>query len=101
MEMKNKDIKCSFCGRDKRETLVLVAGISGHICDQCIAQAQSIVQEETHERTKTSMSSQMTRLKPLEIKKFLDQYVIGQYEAKKVLSVAVYNHYKRISSRIH
>jgi ATP-dependent Clp protease ATP-binding subunit ClpX len=94
--MKAKDIKCSFCGRDKRETLVLVAGINGHICDQCIAQAQAIVQEETVDKTKSAVAAQMSLLKPMEIKKFLDQYVIGQSEAKKVLSVAVYNHYKRV-----
>jgi ATP-dependent Clp protease ATP-binding subunit ClpX len=94
--MKNKEIKCSFCGRDKRETQVLVAGLNGHICDQCITQAQSIVQEETSERSKAALSSHLTLLKPVEIKKFLDQYVIGQNGAKKVLSVAVYNHYKRV-----
>jgi ATP-dependent Clp protease ATP-binding subunit ClpX len=94
--MKSKEIKCSFCGRDKRETHVLVAGIHGHICDQCIAQAQAIVQEETTEKSKSALNSHLTLLKPVEIKKFLDQYVIGQNDAKKVLSVAVYNHYKRV-----
>lgn len=94
--MKNKDIKCSFCGRDKRETQVLVAGLQGHICDQCIAQAQSIVNEETADKNKSSLTHHLTLLKPIEIKKFLDQYVIGQADAKKVLSVAVYNHYKRV-----
>ena len=80
--MKNqKDIKCSFCGRDKSETLVLIAGITGHICDQCISQAQTIVQEEMSEKLKHTISSQMNLLKPLEIKKFLDQYVIGQDDA--------------------
>ena len=98
--MKNqKDIKCSFCGRDKSETLVLIAGITGHICDQCISQAQTIVQEEMSEKLKHTISSQMNLLKPLEIKKFLDQYVIGQDDAKKVLSVAVYNHYKRLAPK--
>ncbi len=99
--MKNqKDIKCSFCGRDKSETFVLIAGITGDICDQCIQQAQGILSEEMNTRLKNNISSQMTLLKPAEIKKFLDQYVIGQDDAKKVLSVAVYNHYKRISSKI-
>jgi ATP-dependent Clp protease ATP-binding subunit ClpX len=97
-EMKNqKDIKCSFCGRDKSEAMVLIAGISGHICDQCILQAQTIVQEELSDKMKTSIATQMNLLKPLEIKKFLDQYVIGQDEAKKTLAVAVYNHYKRLT----
>ena len=99
--MKNqKDIKCSFCGRDKSETFVLIAGITGHICDQCIQQAQNILTEETSNRVKNTISSHLTLLKPTEIKKFLDQFVIGQDDAKKVLSVAVYNHYKRISSKI-
>lgn len=99
--MKNqKDIKCSFCGRDKSETYVLIAGITGHICDQCIAQAQGILNDEMNTRLKSTINSHLTLLKPTEIKKFLDQYVIGQDEAKKVLAVAVYNHYKRISSKI-
>ena len=99
--MKNpKEIKCSFCGRDKSETYVLIAGITGHICDQCIQQAQNILNDEMNSKLKTSLNSHLTLLKPVEIKKFLDQYVIGQDEAKKVLAVAVYNHYKRISSKI-
>jgi ATP-dependent Clp protease ATP-binding subunit ClpX len=98
--MKNqKDIKCSFCGRDKSETLVLIAGITGHICDQCISQAQTIVQEEMSDKLKHTISSHLNLLKPMEIKKFLDQYVIGQDEAKKVLAVAVYNHYKRLTPK--
>lgn len=99
--MKNqKEIKCSFCGRDKSETYVLIAGITGHICDQCIQQAQNILNDEMNSKLKNTINSHLTLLKPMEIKKFLDQYVIGQDEAKKVLSVAVYNHYKRISSKI-
>ncbi|CAN5367571.1 ATP-dependent Clp protease ATP-binding subunit ClpX [soil metagenome] len=96
--MKNqKEIRCSFCGRDKSETYVLIAGITGHICDQCIQQAQNILSDEMSSRLKNNISTQLNQLKPIEIKKFLDNYVIGQDEAKKVLSVAVYNHYKRIS----
>lgn len=79
---------------------MLIAGITGHICDQCIQQAQNILNDEMNSKLKNSINSHMTLLKPLEIKKFLDQYVIGQDDAKKVLSVAVYNHYKRISSKI-
>ncbi len=94
-----KDIKCSFCGRDKSETYVLIAGITGHICDQCIQQAQNILSDEMNNKLKSSINTHLTLLKPMEIKKFLDQYVIGQEDAKKVLSVAVYNHYKRISSK--
>ncbi len=95
-----KEIKCSFCGRDKSETYVLIAGITGHICDQCIQQAQNILNDEMSNKLKNTINSHLTLLKPMEIKKFLDQYVIGQDDAKKVLSVAVYNHYKRISSKI-
>src|SRR3954463_1426281 len=98
--MKNpKEIRCSFCGRDKSETYVLIAGITGHICDQCIQQAQNILNDEMQSRLKSTINQQLNHLKPIEIKKFLDQYVIGQDEAKKVLSVAVYNHYKRISHK--
>ncbi|HEX5001348.1 MAG TPA: ATP-dependent Clp protease ATP-binding subunit ClpX [Bacteroidia bacterium] len=92
----NKEIKCSFCGRDKSATNVLIAGMTGHICDQCIAQAQQIVNEESAEKLRTNIASSLQLMKPSEIKEFLDQYVIGQDEAKKVLSVAVYNHYKRL-----
>jgi len=94
-----KEIKCSFCGRDKSATNVLIAGMSGHICDQCIAQAQQIVNEESSENLKNSFATNLQLLKPVEIKEFLDQYVIGQDEAKKVISVAVYNHYKRLMHR--
>jgi len=87
--------KCSFCGREKKDTNLLIAGISGHICDSCIDQAYSIVQEELKNRTDLDLK-EIQLLKPMEIKTFLDQYVIGQDEAKKYLSVAVYNHYKRL-----
>ncbi|MBA7513061.1 ATP-dependent Clp protease ATP-binding subunit ClpX [subsurface metagenome] len=87
--------KCSFCGRDKGETNLLIAGISGHICDHCIEQAHNIIQEETRNKSDFSIDK-IQLLKPVEIKKFLDQYVIGQEKAKKYISVAVYNHYKRL-----
>ena len=87
--------KCSFCGRDKKDTNLLIAGISGHICDHCIEQAYNIIQEETKGKSSFDVS-QLQLLKPQEIKKFLDLYVIGQEDAKKYLSVAVYNHYKRL-----
>jgi len=87
--------KCSFCGRDKRDTNLLIAGISGHICDNCVEQAYEIVQEETKKSNQFDGNS-IKLLKPKEIKKFLDLYVIGQEDAKKTISVAVYNHYKRL-----
>ena len=94
---KEKDnIKCSFCGRDKQDTAVLIAGINGHICDRCIAQAYQIVNEEFASKQDKNISQSLNLLKPIEIKAFLDEYVIGQDQAKKVLAVAVYNHFKRL-----
>jgi len=87
--------RCSFCGREKRDTNLLIAGISGHICDSCIEQANNILQEEIKKKNEFDVK-QISLLKPDEIKKFLYQYVIGQETAKKYISVAVYNHYKRL-----
>ncbi len=86
-------IKCSFCGKDKKDVFVMIGGLNGHICDQCAAQAQRIVDEELKHRTD---DKKIQLVKPTEIKKMLDEYIIDQDEAKKVMSVAVYNHYKRI-----
>jgi ATP-dependent Clp protease ATP-binding subunit ClpX len=94
-----QDIVCSFCGRDKSQANVLIAGINGHICDQCIVQAQQIIGEEQDQKLKTTIGAPLTLPKPIEIKNFLDEYVIGQDHAKKVMSVAVYNHYKRLIHR--
>lgn len=96
--MEKNAIKCSFCGRDKKEVSILIAGISGHICNFCIEQANNIAKEEAKEKV-SSGSFKLNLLKPAEIKKHLDEYVIGQDQAKKVLSVAVYNHFKRIQQR--
>lgn len=93
--MSKPDLNCSFCGRPKPETQLLIAGLDAHICDRCINQAHGIVQEETGLEQGTE--SERIELKPpKEIKAFLDTYVIGQEASKKVLSVAVYNHYKRL-----
>jgi ATP-dependent Clp protease ATP-binding subunit ClpX len=93
----NKEINCSFCGREKKDTVVLVSGLTGYICDKCIEQAQSILKEEGADKLADQIASHLNLMKPIEIKKFIDQYVIGQDDAKKVLAVAVYNHYKRLS----
>lgn len=94
MSMRNTD-KCSFCGRDRKEVNLLVAGMSGFICDLCAEQANIIVREELKKKGEFKLNRSKL-LKPHEIKAFLDQYVIGQDDAKKYLSVAVYNHYKRL-----
>ena len=88
--------RCSFCGREKRDTNMLIAGLNAHICDYCVAQAQVILEEETTAKGQKYIPD-YSLLKPVEIKKYLDQYVIGQDEAKKILAVAVYNHYKRLA----
>lgn len=94
--MAKNDLECSFCGRKKPETNLLIAGIEAHICDRCIEQAHGIVTEETRQTKTGDLSEELVLNKPQEIKAFLDQYVIGQDRTKKVLSVAVYNHYKRL-----
>jgi len=93
--MKKMD-KCSFCGRDKKDVQILIAGMEGHICENCIEQAHAIIDEEFKKNKNFDLTGVELK-KPKEIKDFLDQYVIGQDDAKKVLSVAVYNHYKRLN----
>ena len=94
--MSKEELNCSFCGRAKTQTQLLIAGLDAHICDKCILQAHGIVKEETSdENADDSISVELQP--PKKIKAFLDQYVIGQESAKKILSVAVYNHYKRIN----
>ena len=95
--VKNNVINCSFCGRPKNEVGILIAGITGHICENCIEQAHQIVDEQFKFEDPKALSTDFKLLKPLQIKEHLDEYIIGQDEAKKVLSVAVYNHYKRLS----
>jgi len=98
MKKKQQD-KCSFCDRPRNEVDFLISGVSGFICNECTSRAHDIVEEENKEKKKNSkFDIDKVRLKkPVEIKKFLDQYIIGQDDAKKVLSVAVYNHYKRLT----
>lgn len=94
--MAKEVLECSFCGRKKPETNLLIAGINAHICDKCIEQAHGIVLEELKQSGNSGLLAELVLSKPKEIRAFLDQYVIGQEQTKKVLSVAVYNHYKRL-----
>ncbi len=94
--MAKEDLECSFCGRKKPETNLLVAGLDAHICDRCIEQAHGIVVEESKDVDTNDLDGDLMLKKPQEIKTFLDQYVIGQDYTKKVMAVAVYNHYKRL-----
>ncbi|TRX38688.1 ATP-dependent Clp protease ATP-binding subunit ClpX [Flavobacterium sp. ZT3R18] len=94
--MAKQVLQCSFCGRKKPETNLLIAGIDAHICDKCIEQAHGIVLEELKSSGSSKLVGDLILKKPKEIRAFLDQYVIGQDQTKKVMSVAVYNHYKRL-----
>lgn len=94
--MAKEVLECSFCGRKKPETNLLIAGINAHICDKCIEQAHGIVLEELKQSGNSGLLADLVLSKPKEIRAFLDQYVIGQDQTKKVMSVAVYNHYKRL-----
>ncbi|MDZ4751488.1 MAG: ATP-dependent Clp protease ATP-binding subunit ClpX [Flavobacteriales bacterium] len=97
--MAEKEIHCSFCGRKKSEVNILIAGISGHICDDCVGQAELILKEEHTSTESLPKDLNFKLLKPQDIKRYLDEYVIGQDQAKKVMSVAVYNHYKRLQQK--
>jgi ATP-dependent Clp protease ATP-binding subunit ClpX len=94
--MAKEELDCSFCGKKKADTNLLIAGIDAHICDRCIEQANGIVVEESKQNKGDDFTSDVMLKKPQEIKAFLDDYIIGQEQTKKVLSVAVYNHYKRL-----
>lgn len=95
---KDNLIRCSFCGRDKREAKMLIAGQQGHICETCVSEAYKIVSADADSNRKEASKQSLKLLKPQAIKAYLDEYIIGQDEAKKVISVAVYNHFKRVSA---
>ncbi|MFM2145570.1 MAG: hypothetical protein RL732_406 [Bacteroidota bacterium] len=101
--MPKTNLHCSFCGRSRDEVKILIAGQEGHICENCVDHAQEIIDQELTTRQSSNSAApssfKMTVKKPVEIKRFLDEYVIGQNEAKKVLAVAVYNHYKRLQQK--
>ncbi len=98
--MAKNPLHCSFCGRSRDEVKILIAGQEGHICENCVEHAREIIEQELVVREeKSNPSFKLTVKKPIEIKRFLDEYVIGQDEAKKILSVAVYNHYKRLQQK--
>jgi len=101
---KQQTLHCSFCGRSRDEVKILIAGQDGHICENCVEHAEEIIEQElgntADHKQNFGHASKLTVRKPMEIKKFLDEYVIGQEDAKKILSVAVYNHYKRLNQKI-
>jgi len=100
--MPKTSLHCSFCGRSRDEVKILIAGQEGHICENCVEHAREIIEQELMVRNDNNTASTQFKLnvkKPVEIKRFLDEYVIGQDEAKKVLAVAVYNHYKRLQQK--
>ena len=100
---KQQTLHCSFCGRNRDEVKILIAGQEGHICENCVEHAQEIITQEifpTPEKNAHNSNYKLSVKKPVELKKFLDEYVIGQDDAKKVLAVAVYNHYKRLNQKI-
>ena len=95
--MAKSNLHCSFCGRNRDEVKILIAGQEGHICEGCVDHAREIVLQEVENKTGRGSDFRLTVRKPMELKQSLDEYVIGQDEAKKILSVAVYNHYKRLN----
>ena len=99
--MAKSTLHCSFCGRSRDDVKILIAGQDGHICENCVEHAREIIEQElTVKQDSNTPSFKLTIRKPIEIKKFLDEYVIAQDDAKKVLAVAVYNHYKRLQQKI-
>jgi len=98
--MAKSTLHCSFCGRNREEVKILIAGQEGHICENCVEHARDIIEQELSVKSEQSSPNFKLNVKrPIEIKKFLDEYIIGQDDAKKVMSVAVYNHYKRLQQK--
>ena len=101
---KQQTLHCSFCGRSRDEVKILIAGQDGHICENCVEHAEEIIEQElgntTDNKHTNTPTHKLTVKKPVEIKAFLDEYVIGQDDAKKILAVAVYNHYKRLNQKV-
>lgn len=102
---KQQTLHCSFCGRSRDEVKILIAGQDGHICENCVEHAEEIIEQELGNAKEVkhatgSLSQKLSVRKPIEIKKFLDEYIIGQDDAKKILAVAVYNHYKRLNQKV-
>lgn len=100
---KQQTLHCSFCGRNRDEVKILIAGQEGHICESCIEHAQEIITQEiapSQDNNSGSSNYKLSVKKPIELKKYLDEYVIGQDDAKKILAVAVYNHYKRLNQKV-
>ena len=95
--MAKSTLKCSFCGKNRDEVKILIAGHEGHICEECVDHALEIVQQEVTSKQENKSAYKLSVKKPVELKQHLDEYVIGQDEAKKILAVAVYNHYKRLN----
>ena len=95
-----KEVTCSFCGIRKQDALMLIAGDGAHICDRCITQAGEILTEEMNLRKSKALQTTLKLIRPIEIKEHLDQYVVGQDDAKKVMAVSVYNHYKRLNQKV-
>ncbi|MFT6216238.1 MAG: ATP-dependent Clp protease ATP-binding subunit ClpX, partial [Roseivirga sp.] len=93
------EVTCSFCGRNKKDVDLMISGIHAHICNHCISQANQILSEELKTKSKEASTPKFNVIKPVEMKKHLDQYVVGQDEAKRVISVSVYNHYKRLGQK--
>lgn len=100
MAKQNKDSRCSFCHSSKQDSLMLIEGLDAFICDKCVVQANDLLIQNLDVKKSNSVEGPLTLLKPREIKAHIDQYVIGQNDAKKVLSVAVYNHYKRLNQKV-